>query len=75
MITDHKEYTLPSQIHDSSGGLAIFTIAVTSKTSIAWKNETFTDSMNETAINLHNYCTITGFTVLVQRLHLFERGI
>jgi len=47
MITDHKEYTLPSQIHDSSGGLAIFTIAVTSKTSIAWKNETFTDSMNE----------------------------
>lgn len=64
MITDHTEYTMPTQIHELSGASAIFTNAVTSLSPTAWKDATFRDSMNEAAINLHTYCTTAGLTPL-----------
>jgi D-alanyl-D-alanine dipeptidase len=64
MITDHTEYKMPTQIHELSGASAIFTNAVTSLSPTAWMDATFSDSMNEAAINLQTYCTTAGLTPL-----------
>jgi D-alanyl-D-alanine dipeptidase len=63
-ITNYTEYMMPTQIHELSGASAIFTTAVTSLTPTAWKNATYSDSMNEAAINLQKYTTTAGLTPL-----------
>lgn len=64
IIIDYTEYDMPSQIHELSGASAIFTTPVTSRNNTAWKNATFTDSMNDAAINLQKYATTAGLTPL-----------
>ncbi|ALC91487.1 hypothetical protein AM500_18095 [Bacillus sp. FJAT-18017] len=63
-ITDYTEYTMPTPIHELSGASAIFTAPVTSISPTAWKNATYSDSMNEPAMKLQTYCTTAGLTPL-----------
>ncbi|TDQ42663.1 D-alanyl-D-alanine carboxypeptidase family protein [Aureibacillus halotolerans] len=63
-ITDYTEYQMPTRIHELSGSSAIFTLPVNSNSPTAWKNATYTSSMNEAAINLQRYSTAAGLTPL-----------
>jgi D-alanyl-D-alanine dipeptidase len=63
-VTDYKEYTMPTPIHELSGASAIFTSPVNSLSPEAWKNARYTDSMNDAAITLQAYCTAAGLTPL-----------
>ncbi|WP_409276108.1 hypothetical protein V1499_10970 [Neobacillus sp. SCS-31] len=64
MITDYTEYEMPTPIHELSGASAIFTAPVSSRSTTAWKNATYTDSMNEAAMKLQSYCTSAGLSPL-----------
>ncbi|WP_316568808.1 hypothetical protein [Neobacillus sp. YIM B06451] len=64
IITDYTEYEMPTPIHELSGASAIFTAPVSSRSATAWKNATYTNSMNEAAMKLQTYCTSAGLSPL-----------
>ncbi|WP_139069997.1 M15 family metallopeptidase [Bacillus sp. FJAT-27225] len=63
-ITEYTEYEMPTPIHELSGASAIYTAPVTSRSPTAWKNMTYTKSMNDAAKKLQIYCTSAGLIPL-----------
>lgn len=63
-VTEHKEYKMPTKIHELSIAAITFTEAIDSYSKNAWKKATPSQGMNEPAFALQEYCTSAGLTPL-----------
>ena len=63
-ITDYTEYIMPTQIHELSIASATFTYPVSTNSATDWQNAILSNTMNEAAKLLQDYCTTAGLTPL-----------
>jgi len=64
IISEYFPYTMPSEIHELSAVSAIFKSPVSSKSDTEWREAELSDTSNNEALLLQNYCTYAGLTPL-----------
>lgn len=63
-VTSYSEYTMPTGMHELSAAAVAFQYPVSSKSDTEWRTVPLSDSMNEPAIWLQQYCTNAGLSPL-----------
>lgn len=63
-VLEYDEYIMPTPMHELSAAAVTFRSGVSSASKTEWKNCELSDTMNEPAILLQNYCTNAELTPL-----------
>ena len=63
-VVSYSEYTMPTAMHELSAAAVAFQYPVSSKSDTEWREVPLSDSMNESAIFLQQYCTNAGLSPL-----------
>ncbi|MBU3220365.1 SH3 domain-containing protein [Clostridium algidicarnis] len=63
-INEYVEYSMPTEIHELSTSSRIFNSPLSSKSNTEWRNAIPSETMNNEALLLQEYCTKAGLTPL-----------